>query len=805
MEYFFSGSIDRIIFENASNFFKILLVELEDTDSDFDDVDIIVTGTMADVAEGEDYTFWGELTQHPKYRQQVKLTRYQKNKPSSSGLIKYFASDHFKGIGKKTAEKIVQLYGENTIDKILEDPSQLETISGLSKANRQAFITKLKLNYGTEQIIAGLVALGISNYYAFQIFDTYKDQSLEMVKENPYRLVEEIPGIGFKMADTLAAEVGIASDAPERFRAALLHCLRQESINRGDTYIEARDLLDYAITLLEETRQIECDPAQVAQELSQLIADQKVYNRDTKIFDSSLFLAEDGIQKHLNRILATPLTKQLEQSQISDAIQNIENQQAIHYDHVQKEAISKALTNKVFILTGGPGTGKTTVIRGILDAYAQLHQIDLDKKDIPIILAAPTGRAARRMNELTGLPSGTIHRHLGLNGDNDYQAIEDFLDCDLIIIDEFSMVDTWLANQLLAALASNTQVIIVGDSDQLPSVGPGQVLADLLKVDSLPQIALRKIFRQSEDSTIVELANQIRQGHLPTDFKEKKADRSYFDAHAQHIPEMITKIVTSAIKSGIDPEEIQILAPMYKGQAGINSLNQLMQDLMNPLQNQTEFLFNETRFRLGDKVLHLVNDAQLNVFNGDIGYITDLIPAKYTESKQDEIVMTFDGSQVTYPRNEWLKITLAYAMSIHKSQGSEFQVVILPITRQSGRLLQRNLIYTAITRSKSKLIMLGEYSAFDYAIKHVGDRRKTYLVKRFDAHKKDNQPLQSQQNQLKSSAISPDKSSVIEAPRTAKELAKPREDYRLTVDNFLSIDPMIGLSQEDILSFFKKI
>lgn len=416
----------------------------------------------------------------------------------------------------------------------------------------------------------------------------------------------------------------------------------------------------------------------------------------------------------------------------------------------QQEAIAKALTSKVFLLTGGPGTGKTTVIRGILQAYANLHQIDLDKKDLPILLAAPTGRAARRMNELTGLPSATIHRHLGLNGDNDYQAMEDYLDCDLLIVDEFSMVDLWLANQLLAAISSTTQVIIVGDSDQLPSVGPGQVLSDLLKVNSLPQIALQKIFRQSQESTIVNLADQMRRGILAADFRDKKADRSYFEAQAAFIPDMIQKIVLSAIKSGIPAEEIQILAPMYKGQAGINHLNQLMQELLNPLQGQTEFLFNDTHFRKGDKVLHLVNDAQLNVFNGDIGYITDLIPAKYTESKQDELILDFDGSEVTYPRNEWLKLTLAYAMSIHKSQGSEFQVVILPITRQSGRLLQRNLIYTAITRSKSKLIMLGEFAAFDYAIKNEGDKRQTYLVERFQeqsdlASSQPNQELKSKE------------------------------------------------------------
>ncbi|WP_037583533.1 SF1B family DNA helicase RecD2 [Streptococcus iniae] len=793
MEYYFSGTIDRIIFENASNFFKILLLTVEDTDSDMDDFEIIVTGTMADVIEGEDYTFWGELTQHPKYGQQVKLNRYERAKPTASGLIKYFSSDHFKGIGKKTAEKIVSIYGEHTIDKILEDPSKLDTISGFSKANRDAFVTKLKVNYGTEQIIAGLVELGISNNFAFQIFDLYKDDSVAMVKENPYRLVEDIQGIGFKMADSLAEEIGIASDSPKRFRAALLHCLLEQSISQGDTYIEARDLLEYAITLLEDSRQIECNPESVAKELSQLIADGKVHNVATRIFDASLYKAEEGIKKHLTRLMDHPLDKSIAETDIDTQIKNIENKHQIQYDSVQKQAIIQALTSKVFILTGGPGTGKTTVIKGILEAYASIHELDLQGKDLPIILAAPTGRAARRMNELTGLPSATIHRHLGLNGDNDYQSMEDFLDCNLIIVDEFSMVDTWLANHLLGALSSDTQLIIVGDSDQLPSVGPGQVLADLLKISSIPQIALQKIFRQSEDSTIVDLANQMRQGLLPPDFKAKKADRSYFDALPQHIPSMVTKIVSAAINSGISEDEIQILAPMYKGQAGITNLNQLMQDLLNPLDGQSEFAFNDLKFRKNDKVLHLVNDTQQNVFNGDIGYITDLIPAKYTESKQDEIVMDFEGTEVSYPRNEWLKITLAYAMSIHKSQGSEFQVVILPITRQSGRLLQRNLIYTAVTRSKSKLILLGEYAAFDYAIQNEGDKRKTYLVQRFTPEGIDN-------NTVEGTDTTSQKAK--DQPPSQEDLITTDKEYILTSENMLEIDPMIGLSQDDIASFF---
>lgn len=787
MTYYFSGTIDRVIFENTSNFFKIILLEIDDTDSDFDDFEIIVTGTIADVIEGENYTFWGELTQHPKYGQQLKVERYQRAKPSSAGLIKYFSSQHFKGIGKKTAEKIIHLYGDDPIDNILEDPDKLESISGLSKANRENLVSKLRLNYGAEQILAKLAEYGLNNKTAVQIFERYKEESLTVITENPYQLVEDIQGIGFKMADKLAEQVGINSDAPQRFRAALVHTLLETSIDKGDTYIEAKELLEKSLFILEEVRQVELDPSQIAQELTQLISEDKVQNIGTKIFDNTLFYAESGIHKHLTRILDRPLEKEISSQDIQTEIKHIQAEFNINYDKAQKNAIQKAIQSKVFLLTGGPGTGKTTVINGIIKAYANLHQIDLQKSDRPIILAAPTGRAARRMNELTGLPSATIHRHLGLNGDSEYQALDEFLDCDLIIIDEFSMVDTWLANQLFSAIASNTQIVIVGDSDQLPSVGPGQILADLLKINRLPQVSLTKIFRQSEDSTIVTLANQIRQGRLPTDFTAKKADRSYFEAQSTHIPQMIQKIVSSALKSGIDAQEIQILAPMYRGQAGITHLNKLMQDLLNPLNNQLEFQFNDLHFRKGDKVLHLINDAQINVFNGDIGYITDLIPAKYTESKQDEMILDFDGTEINYPRNEWLKITLAYAMSIHKSQGSEFKVVILPVTRQSSRLLQRNLIYTAITRSKSKLVMLGEIAAFDNAIKNEGTKRKTYLIERF---KKDE--CSGHHNTEKN------KQGVKESAAILKE------DFILTERNILTIDPMIGLSQADIDLFFKK-
>ena len=788
MEVYFTGTIERIIFENVSNFYRILLLDIEDTNAeDFDDFEIIVTGTMADVIEGEEYTFWGQIVQHSKYGEQLQISRYERAKPTSKGLVKYFSSSHFKGIGLKTAQKIVELYGENTIDEILEYPEKLETISGLSSKSREAFVSTLRLNYGTEMVLAKLANYGIPNKLAIQIQDTYKEETIDIVENYPYQLVEDIKGLGFTIADQLAAELGIESQAPERFRAGLVHSLFQGCMDTGDTYMEARDLLEQTLTLLESSRPVELDPSQVAQELSHLIEEDKVQQIDTKIFDNSLFFAEEGIRSHLVRILEKGKQKSQDLETIQKHIASVEEELSIQYDTIQKQAICDAIQNKVFILTGGPGTGKTTVINGIIAVYALLEGLDLRKKsNLPILLAAPTGRAARRMNELTGLPSATIHRHLGMTGDDDTSHLEDYLDADFIIVDEFSMVDTWLANQLFSNISSNSKILIVGDSDQLPSVSPGQVLADLLQIPLIPQTRLERIYRQSEESTIVTLASQIRQGILPADFTQKKADRSYFEIASSHIPATIEKIIDAAIRSGIPARDIQVLAPMYRGAAGIDAINQLMQELLNPLQKgQISFEASQFHYRTGDKVIHLVNDAEINVFNGDLGYITDLIPGKYTESKQDEIMIDFDGNEVSYPRNEWYKIRLAYAMSIHKSQGSEFPVVFLPITSASKRMLERNLIYTAITRAKSKLILLGELQAFDYATKHIGTARKTYLIERFsdltESSEELNEPILEPTNQI-----------------------NPHQSYRLTEENWTSIPAMIGISQDDLDEFFRK-
>lgn len=777
------GRIARTIFENTSGFYRIVLVDItEITDTSYQEPDIVAVGIMNEIADGEIYQFTGDLVDHPKYGQQIHVTYYERCLPENDHLIRFLSSSTFKGIGPKIAEKIVALYPtDNPIEAIIENPEPLSTIKNLSATNREAFVRHLKRQYGSQKILLQLFSYGIPAKLAHTLLDRYHEETLERLTSHPYQMAQEVDGLGFAQADRIARELGISPKTPDRLRLALYESVLTHNYATGNTFVDAKTLLDVSISLLETSQAIEIDPSLVADELKHLLDEEILLHIDHRIFHKSLFLAEDGIANNILRLMATN-TDTISQKAMDDAIMAAEKSQSIHYDATQREAIQKALTEPVFILTGGPGTGKTTILKGILEAYAKLNHLSAKdpSTDSPILLAAPTGRAARRMNEVTGLKSATLHRHLGLN-EGGKEVADDDLDTAFAVVDEFSMVDSWLANQFFGRLPSGCKLLLVGDYDQLPSVGPGQVLADLLATPTIPHIRLEKIYRQDASSTISYLASDIKNGQISTSLFEKMPDRSFIAGPPTQISKQITQIVTKAIASGIPSTDIQVLAPMYQGSAGIYQLNDHLQALINPAK-PNELAFSHTLphheeiFRIGDRVLHLVNDSEANVFNGDIGVITDLIPAKYSESKQDELHLVFDGGDIIYPKKDWGNITLAYAMSIHKSQGSEFSLVVTVLSHQHKRMLKRNLLYTAITRAKKKLIMVGDRAAYEMAIQQADNTRMTYLRERF------------------------------EKPAVTNELDTHTHTntYRLTPNNYTTIDPMIGLDKEAISAFFDR-
>ena len=737
---YFVGTIAAIFFQNPSNFYKVLLVRVTETTADYREKEIVVTGSFGDVQENELYRFYGELVDHPKYGRQLKVERYEQEKPTTAnGIVGYLSSEKFPGIGKKTAEKIVELLGEEAIEKIIADPSVLKQISGLTKPKREMIAETIRLNHGMDQVIMGLNRYGFGSQLAFSIYQTYKNEALDIIQENPYQLVEDIEGIGFKRADNLAEQLGIAADSPRRIRAAILHQIFQHAVQTGDTYVPAEMLLSQTIKILETSRPIEIQPDQVATVIIQLVEEGKIQQEGTNLYENSLFFSEWGIGNSIQRLLSRKKEIKYPEKEVKKNIRRIEKVFGIQYGESQEKAISEAVRSPLFILTGGPGTGKTTVINGIVNLFAELNGLELDptkytQEIFPILLAAPTGRAAKRMNETTGLPASTIHRLLGLNGREKSPTVSTKeLEGGLLIIDEMSMVDTWLANTLFKSIPTNMQVILVGDKDQLPSVGPGQVLHDLLEIDQIPKMELNQIYRQGDGSSIIPLAHEIKEGQLPADFTKNQRDRSFFRSDAYTIEPLIAKIVEKAKNKGFTAQDIQVLAPMYRGPAGIDALNKMMQNIFNPGRDgRKEVHWNDTVYRIGDKVLQLVNTPELNVFNGDMGEITGIVLAKDSEDKIDELVIQFDANEVTYKRNEWNKITLSYCCSIHKSQGSEFKMVILPMVHQYQRMLQRNLLYTAVTRSKELLILLGEEHAYATCVKNESASRKTTLKKRIE-------------------------------------------------------------------------
>ncbi|WP_371863472.1 SF1B family DNA helicase RecD2 [Lacticaseibacillus zhaodongensis] len=730
-----TGVVKSVFFSSPNDLFKIMLVKIKATTLTWTEDEIVVKGSFGDIKEDETYTFTGGLVSHPKYGMQFNAESYRSEQPTSrDGLIGYLASNRFPGIGKKTAEKIVDVLGLNAVDEIMHDPKVLDQV-GIKPDRAATLIAALKENLGMEQVVIGLNGFGLSGNIAAKIYAQYHEDSLDILKKNPYQLVEDIDGIGFKTADGIAQQLGLAADSPERLAGALQMVLIDASENDGDTYVDAQAAFPAVRQLLgDHAGKIAGDDALLAV-LKTQVEQRKVVLQDGHIFAKRLYDAEWQIGSHLAALEAAAHEQPVSKDKLEKTIRLVEKHQDIEYDDTQRAAITGALSHRIFLLTGGPGTGKTTIINAVVHAYAELNDIDLDPNRyksgevFPIMLAAPTGRAAKRMTETTGLPASTIHRLLGLGVDQaDYETRD--LPDGLLVIDEVSMVDTYLMRILLDAVHPGITLIFVGDKDQLPSVGPGQVFADMLASGALPAVELTHIHRQDSDSSIVPLAHAVNEGKLPDDLLAKHADRSFVACQPNQVPDAVGQVAAAAVRRGFDPMAVQVLAPMYRGVAGVDRLNPLMQDIFNPLgeKHRKQVDAGNCVYRIGDKVLQLVNNPDKNVYNGEIGLVTGITIGE--RGKGDSLTLDFDGNEITYPRAEWSKITLAYATSIHKAQGSEFDMVILPLTMQSRRMLQRNLVYTAITRAKRFLILIGEPAAFELAAQTLAANRKTGLRRR---------------------------------------------------------------------------
>lgn len=714
------GTVLHVIFFNEDNYYSVIQVRLKEAIAG--EKKMTVVGTLPKVLEGETYHFTGSFQFHPKYGKQLAVTQFKKEKPKTKDrLIEYLSSDLFKGIGKKTAERLVQVLGEQAISKILNDKQVLNKVPNLKQEQKDMIYSTLMEYEGLEQTVQALGDYGFGLKLSMNIFNVYKQDSLRIMKENPYRLIQEVEGIGFKRADELGKAFGITEKDPARLKAGCLYILEERCLNDGHTYLPHDEWLEDVIALLSTSEPI--SPLEIEEIKLMLEEEEKLVIDGKRVYLPSLYYAEVGTLNHLFRLIHQPKEEGIVQADFLKALGELEEELKIEYAPMQREAVYKGLTEPVMILTGGPGTGKTTVIKGIVELYSRIYEWSLDRNDykkeadFPVVLAAPTGRAAKRMSESTGLKASTIHRLLGWDGTTFECNAEKQISGQLLIIDEFSMVDIWLANQLLQSIPNGMTVIFVGDEDQLPSVGPGQVLRDLLESQVIETVALTEIYRQAEGSSIVMLAHHIKNGEIPDDLLDKKSDRRFFVCSKQQTLTAILQVCQGAVKKGYSVKDIQVLAPMYKGIVGIHQLNASLQQLFTPKQAKTrELTFGDIVFRKGDKVLQLVNNAEEEVFNGDIGEVVALFYAKETEEKVDQLVVSFDGKEVTYSRSDFSQLTHAYCCSIHKSQGSEFPIVIMPLVRDYSRMLKRNLIYTAITRAKDYLIICGEVEAFQKAV-----------------------------------------------------------------------------------------
>jgi exodeoxyribonuclease V alpha subunit len=730
---FIKGTLISTIYHQSESLYTVARIRVKETNENYTEKEVMVTGILPMLREDELYIFYGKFKDHPKYGKQYDVEFFKKEMPQSKeAMIQYLSSDLFKGIGKKTAEHIVEVMGDDTIQKLLESPELISEIPKLTEDQAKNLYKALLENRGLEQVMMLVQPYGIGPQLAMKIFQTYQEEAAAVIKHEPYRLIEDVPGIGFHRADEIAKGIGMQMNHPDRIQAACHFLLREQGTDMGHAFLPVEFLLEEVRKLLADGKNT-VDEMSIFREIQNMETEQRLILKENVVYLPSLYFAERGFAQKINALIQNQNDDYtLSEEKMDSELVNLEKRLAVTYADSQKEAIKKALTSSLMVLTGGPGTGKTTVIKGIVELYGEIHGVSLNPEDyrgketFPILLVAPTGRAAKRMTESTGIPAHTIHRLLGWKGAGHFEKNEDEpVEGKLLIVDEMSMVDIWLAYSLSKALPEHIQIIFVGDEDQLPSVGPGQVLKDLLATSHIPKVRLTEIYRQSEGSSIIRLAHEMKKGSVPKDLLTPQNDRRFFPCSGEQVFQAIMQVCENAIKKGYTSKDIQVLAPMYKGPVGIDRLNLELQRLFNPeKERQRQLQVAHVFYRKGDKVLQLVNQPEDQVFNGDIGEIVAIIYAKENTEKEDKIVIAFDEIEVTYKRNEFHHFTHAFCCSIHKSQGSEYPIVVLPVVKSYYRMLRRNLLYTAITRSKEYLILCGEEEAFSWAVERSDDTER---------------------------------------------------------------------------------
>jgi exodeoxyribonuclease V alpha subunit len=708
------GTLERITFQNQDNGYTIAKLRLNDSNTE-----VTIVGTLTGINIGENLRLEGTWTNHPQYGRQFEVHRFSVQIPASlEGIRRYLGSGLIKGVGPATANRIVDHFGLQTLDVIENQPEKLTQVSGIGLKKIDVITAAWQDQKQIREIMLFLQSNGVSTSLAAKIFKTYGQNAIQIVRSDPYRLAKDIYGVGFKTADKIGRQLGLAPDSPLRIRAGIQYVIEDLS-GEGHCFALKGQLLENARALLE------LDAEKIEVQLLPMLAQHELIAEEEAYYLPFLYHAESGVANHLRTILHEERDRLgvFHSINWNLAFSTLDSGSTIQLTDQQKNAVRMALTEKVSILTGGPGTGKSTITSSIIQM--------LKARNCTVLLAAPTGRAAKRLNETTGLPAKTIHRLLEFSpGETNFgRGADNPLDADLIIIDETSMVDILLMNALLSAVPEDSHLLLVGDQDQLPSVGPGNVLRDLIQSGVIPVTRLDTIFRQAEDSYIIVNAHRINHGEPPL-FEREASDFFLFaEENADKAADWVINLVTQRIpaKFGFDSlTDIQVLSPMHRGAAGVTELNRRLQAALNPPSaHKIEHPLGGRVFREGDRVMQIRNDYERQIFNGDLGTIQQI------RLDDQQMMIAFEGRLVTCEFTQLDELMHAYAVSIHKSQGSEFPVVVIPILMQHYMLLQRNLLYTAVTRARKLAVLVGSKRAIAMAVKNDRiARRNTRLADR---------------------------------------------------------------------------